>query len=154
MNGCAWTQQPFHLVVAGPPVLAPTPSKVVLNWPEGGNSPVAVINVASSWPNQTYAVRVLGGEWLAASAQRGKTVSATGNVYEDQVELQVQLNERAEGTYVATVEFTAWQMQPLLVPVEMTISKTVIETGDKKIPGESHPGPDPLTSTHPEVPAE
>jgi hypothetical protein len=149
VNGCAWTQQPFTVVVANPPVLAPTPSKIILTWAEGGRPPVAVINVASSWPNQTYSVRVQG-DWLAASAHRGRTVSATGDVFEDQVELRVRLNERADGRYLALVEFTAWQMQPLTVPVEM-----LTEKAEPKPVETPRPVSDARTSgTHPEIPEE
>ena len=126
MNGCAWSQQPFSLTVALPPVILATPSRVVLSWPAGGHSPASVLKIASSWPHQAYAVRVLG-DWLEATSERGTTVSSEGTVFEDEVNLRVRLNERTEGTYSAVVELTSWQMEPLRVPVEMVIGVPKID---------------------------
>ena len=122
-------------------------------WAAGGRAPVAVLNVASSWPHQAYSVRVLG-DWLDAKPQRGKTVS--GPVFQDQVELRVRLNDRSEGKYSAVVELTGWLLEPVRVPVEMVIEARAPVVEKVMEPAETDPAASELPApeaTHPALPA-
>ena len=154
LNGCAWAQQPFTLTVSWTPVLSASPARVVMMWPEGGGAPVAVLNIASSWPLQAYSVRVLG-DWLDARSQRGKTVSGGGAVFQDQVELRVRLNGRTEGKYSAMVELTGWLLEPVKVPVEMVIGARAPGVEKVMEPPEVDPSVSALPApeaTHPALP--
>lgn len=121
VNGCSWVARRFSLTVADPPTLALEPTKVTLAWRSSDSSPpMAVVRISSSWPHLKYRLRT-AGDWLRAMPEHGFAVAQGRSLAMDVIVLRVLGAGLDRGRYVATVEVSAWEAEPVQLPIELTV---------------------------------
>jgi hypothetical protein len=127
VNGCSAVDRHFALLVTDAPRLIVTPAKLSVACSEGVNPPPAAIQVVGSWPDLAYQVSVSGGDWLAASPQEGRTSREAvprkiGAVHSDDIAIGFHASGLKPGRYTALVVVSAWQAEPMMVVVDLTVS--------------------------------
>jgi hypothetical protein len=72
-NGCSVAMKQFTIVVSAPPVLTITPGHLIFVAAEHDGSPEQSLLVSATWPNLAYNITVVGGDWLTALPEQGRT---------------------------------------------------------------------------------
>jgi hypothetical protein len=127
VNGCSWTGKTFALLVTDAPRLTVTPVKLSVECPEGVDPPPAALQVVGSWPDLAYQATVSGDDWLTATPQHGRTSREAaprriGAVHSDEIAVRFTTSSMKPGQYSARVVVSAWQAEPVVVLVDLTVS--------------------------------
>ena len=130
VNGCSWTARRYSLLGTEPPKLKVTPETLSVDCPMGVDPPAAMIHLTATWPSLPYAATLTftsGKEtWLRAAPLHGVTSRESvprqlNEVPSDEVKLEFSTSSLKPGKYEAHVLLSAWQANPVLVPVILTV---------------------------------
>lgn len=141
-NGCSVAMKQFTIVVSAAPVLTVTPGHLIFVAAEHDGSPEQSLLVSATWPNLPYNITVVGGDWLTALPEQGRTPGpdssralseASGSALRaasspassapgDTVRVRIDPSSLKPGHYSATLMLSAWQAAPTsAVIVELTV---------------------------------
>ena len=130
VNGCSWTARRYSLLVTEPPKLKAAPETLSVDSPKGVNPPPATIHLTATWPSLPYAATLMFApgpdKWLKAVPLHGLTSreSVPRQLQEapsDEVGLEFSAAGLKPGKYEAQVVLSAWQANPVSVPVVLTV---------------------------------